>query len=126
MGPSADRAPGKAGNQGSTGTPGRIGRLDTSPSSALARLIKRFVARGFEDGEPETPETIGNVEVKRDEAGRLRPVKPRVTGSHRKRIDGVVALLMGLAVLTRPPALEPERQHQMIVLNAGARGDGWG
>ncbi|KKK91828.1 hypothetical protein LCGC14_2709010, partial [marine sediment metagenome] len=37
---------------------------------------------------------VENVAVKRDDAGRLRPVKPRRTA---KRIDGLVAALMGLA-----------------------------
>ena len=35
-----------------------------------------------------------NVAVKRDDAGRLRPVKPRRAA---KRIDGIVAALMGLS-----------------------------
>ena len=54
--------------------------------------------------------------MRRDEAGRLRPVKPRVTGSHRKRIDGVVALLMGLSVLTRQPAPVPAPTFNMFFL----------
>ena len=96
----------------------------TAPAYTLEGLLK--ARRVQHAGHPVLRWNIGNVEVKRDEAGRLRPVKPRVTGSHRKRIDGVVALLMGLAVLTRQPAPEPERQYQIIVLNAGARSDGWG
>ncbi len=43
---------------------------------------------------------VANVAVKRDDAGRIRPVKPRQS---RKRIDGVVASLMGLKLLTTQP-----------------------
>lgn len=78
----------------------------TSPCHVLEGLLKaRRVAHA---GHPILKWNVSNVEVKRDEAGRLRPVKPRVTGSHRKRIDGVVALLMGLSVMGRhapPPPL---------------------
>ena len=74
----------------------------TAPCYTLEGLLKaRRVAHA---GHPILRWNVSNVEVKRDEAGRLRPVKPRVTGSHRKRIDGVVALLMGLSVLGRQAA----------------------
>ena len=61
---------------------------------------------------------MANVAVKRDEAGRLRPVKPRVVGQHRKRIDGVVALLMALSMLQRAePVVEPT--YDMFILGGG-------
>jgi phage terminase large subunit-like protein len=44
--------------------------------------------------------TVGNCAVKRDDAGRIRPVKPR---SAKKRIDPVVATLMGLNRLLVSP-----------------------
>jgi phage terminase large subunit-like protein len=87
----------------------------TAPCYTLEGLLKaKRVAHG---GHPILRWNVSNVEVKRDEAGRLRPVKPRVVGQHRKRIDGVVALLMGLAVLSRqaPPTKAPE--FQMFVLS---------
>jgi phage terminase large subunit-like protein len=74
----------------------------TSPCYTLEGLLK--AGRVAHDGHPILRWNMSNVEVRRDEAGRLRPVKPRVIGQHRKRIDGVVALLMGLSVLTRQPA----------------------
>ncbi len=37
---------------------------------------------------------VGNAAVKRDEAGNIRPIKPE--NQHRKKIDGVVAAIMGL------------------------------
>ncbi len=73
----------------------------TSPCYTLEGLLKsRRVAHA---GHPILRWNVSNVEVKRDEAGRLRPVKPRVVGQHRKRIDGVVALLMALGVALRQP-----------------------
>lgn len=90
----------------------------TVPCYALEGLLK--ARRVQHDGHPILRWNVANVEVKRDEAGRLRPVKPRITGQHRKRIDGVVALLMGLSVLARQaPAREPS--YQMLVLGSGRR-----
>lgn len=74
----------------------------TSPCYTLEGLLK--ARRVAHDGHPILRWNVANVEVKRDEAGRLRPVKPRVVGQQRKRIDGLVALLMGLNVLARQPA----------------------
>jgi hypothetical protein len=48
-----------------------------------------------------------------DEAGRLRPVKPKAIGQQRKRIDGVVALLMGLSMLRRAAP------YQIVVFGGG-------
>ena len=47
---------------------------------------------------------VENVMVKRDDAGRIRPVKPR---RQTKRIDGVVATLIGLSQLIRMPVKPP-------------------
>jgi phage terminase large subunit-like protein len=90
----------------------------TGPCYTLEGLLK--ARRVQQAGHPILKWNVANVEVKRDEAGRLRPVKPRVIGSHRKRIDGVVAALMGLSVLTRQPAPAKEPSYQMLVL--GSRG----
>ncbi|MEO5894073.1 MAG: terminase TerL endonuclease subunit [Vicinamibacterales bacterium] len=87
----------------------------TAPCYTLEGLLK--AGRVAHDGHPILRWNIGNVAVKRDEAGRLRPVKPRVVGQHRKRIDGVVALLMGLSMLQREaPAVEPA--YQMLVFGS--------
>jgi len=52
-----------------------------------------------------------NVAVKRDDAGRIKPVKPR---NHAKRIDGAVAMIMAtrMLVLMEPP---PPKQYQIMV-----------
>jgi phage terminase large subunit-like protein len=79
------------------------------PCYTLEGLLK--ARRVAHDGHPILRWNVSNVGVKRDEAGRLRPVKPSVVGQHRKRIDGLVALLMGLSVLARQqPAAEPSYQ----------------
>jgi phage terminase large subunit-like protein len=94
----------------------------TAPCYTLEGLLKaRRVAHA---GHPILKWNVSNVEVKRDEAGRLRPVKPRVTGSHRKRIDGVVALLMALSVMGRQPPVEKPK-FQMLVLPSRERAGGW-
>jgi phage terminase large subunit-like protein len=52
-----------------------------------------------------------NVAVKTDDAGRLRPIKPR---NPAKRIDGAVALIMGARALAIPGARPPD--YRMLVL----------
>jgi phage terminase large subunit-like protein len=88
----------------------------TTPCYALEGLLK--ARRVAHNGHPILKWNVSNVAVKRDEAGRLRPVKPRVVGQHRKRIDGVVALLMGLAVHARQGPVRPP-QYQILVLTGG-------
>jgi len=51
---------------------------------------------------------VENVTVRRDDAGRIRPVKPRKSG---KRIDGVVAALMGIKMLAAQPLTSPVSLH---------------
>ena len=88
----------------------------TAPCYTLEGLLK--ARRVAHDGHPILKWNVSNVAVKRDEAGRLRPVKPKVIGQHRKRIDGVVAMLMGLSVLGRAqPA--PEPQYDIFILGGG-------
>ena len=88
----------------------------TSPCYLLEGLLK--AKRVAHAGHPILKWNISNVSVKRDEAGRLRPVKPRVIGQHRKRIDGVVALLMGLSMLVRQePKVEP-RDPTLFILES--------
>jgi phage terminase large subunit-like protein len=85
----------------------------TAPCYTFEGLLKG--RRVQHAGHPLLGWNISNVEVKRDEAGRLRPVKPKVVGSHRKRIDGVVALLMTLSMLGRQAPLEAPKEYQMMV-----------
>lgn len=47
---------------------------------------------------------VEHAAVKKDDAGRIRPVKPRKSGKH---IDGVVASLMGTKLLTKVPDARP-------------------
>jgi phage terminase large subunit-like protein len=94
----------------------------TVPAYTLEGLLK--ARRVQHAGHPILKWNISNVEVKRDEAGRLRPVKPRVVGSYRKRIDGVVALLMALSVMGRQaPAPAPAREPTLLIL--GGAPDVW-
>jgi phage terminase large subunit-like protein len=55
---------------------------------------------------------LENVAVKRDDAGRIRPVKPKKAA---KRIDGIVAAIMGLnrLMVQAPPG--PPPHYQMLV-----------
>jgi phage terminase large subunit-like protein len=91
----------------------------TAPCYTLEGLLK--ARRLQQAGHPILKWNISNVEVKRDEAGRLRPVKPRVTGSHRKRIDGVVGLLMALSVLGRQAPAPVEPLYQAFCFGGNVR-----
>lgn len=51
---------------------------------------------------------VENVAVKQDDAGRIRPVKPRKSA---KRIDGVVAAIMGLSRIMAAPAPKPMQDY---------------
>jgi hypothetical protein len=75
------------------------------PSYTFEGLLK--ARRVHHAGHPILTWNIANVEVKRDEAGRLRPTKPKTAGGYRKRIDGVTAALTALAVLARRPPVQP-------------------
>jgi phage terminase large subunit-like protein len=54
---------------------------------------------------------VENVAIKQDDAGRIRPVKPRKSA---KRIDGVVATIMALSRILVMP--EPKRRMRMMVV----------
>lgn len=51
---------------------------------------------------------VENVAVRRDDAGRIRPVKPKKAA---KRIDGVVATVIGLKALAAQPLTAPVSLH---------------
>jgi phage terminase large subunit-like protein len=91
----------------------------TAPCYLFEGLLK--AKRVHHAGHPILRWNVSHVAIKRDEAGRLRPTKPKTTGGYRKRIDGVSALLTGLSVLTRQPAPEPEPQFSMFILGSGRR-----
>jgi phage terminase large subunit-like protein len=50
-----------------------------------------------------------NVAIRQDDAGRIRPVKPK---NQRKRIDGIVATAMGLDQLLRAPGAAPNGYNE--------------
>lgn len=68
------------------------------PCHVLEALIKE--KRVVHDGNRLMRWNVENVAVKRDDAGRIRPVKPR---KNTKKIDGVVAMLMGEHCLMAMP-----------------------
>lgn len=81
----------------------------TEPCFVFEALIKaKRVSHG---GHRVLRNHIETVAVKRDDAGRIRPVRPKKAGKH---IDGVVATLMGLRMLTAQP--DEETGPQMFFL----------
>jgi phage terminase large subunit-like protein len=66
-----------------------------------ATLLERLIVAGnlHQDGNPITAWEMGHVQVKEDNNGNIRPVKPK-RGEH-KKIDGVVAACMALDAATR-------------------------
>lgn len=73
----------------------------SEPSQVFEALVK--TGRWRHDGHPVLRWNVENVAIKKDDAGRIRPVKPRRAG---KKIDGVSASLMALSRLMVQP--EPE------------------
>ena len=76
----------------------------SEPSQVFEALVK--AQRVIHGGHRLLRWNLENVAVKRDDAGRIRPVKPRKAG---KRIDGIVATIMGLnrLMVQAPPAPPP-------------------
>jgi phage terminase large subunit-like protein len=64
-------------------------------------LMERLVMKGMlhHDGNPITEWQAGHVTVKTDVSGNMRPIKP--PRHNRKKIDGIVATIMGLDGATR-------------------------
>jgi phage terminase large subunit-like protein len=81
----------------------------SEPSQVFEALVKS--GRVIYDGNRCMRWCIENVSVKTDGGGRIRPVKPR---QQSRRIDGVVAAVMGLSrlIVARPA----ERRYQAFVL----------
>jgi phage terminase large subunit-like protein len=85
----------------------------TEPCYILEALIKaKRVAHG---GHRVLRNHFENVAVKQDDAGRMRPVKPKRSGKH---IDGVVSTLMALRMI---PATDYADRPQMFVFTPGGR-----
>jgi phage terminase large subunit-like protein len=75
----------------------------SEPSQIVEALIKG--KRVSHDGHRTLRWNVGNVTVKTDDAGRIRPVKPK---NPSKRVDGVLALIMGQKALSAvPPTATP-------------------
>lgn len=76
----------------------------SEPAQTVEALIRGGRVR--HGGNPVLRQHVANVAIRRDESGRIRPVKPR----RKKRIDGVVATLMGTS---------------RLIANAAGAGGGW-
>jgi phage terminase large subunit-like protein len=74
--------------------------------SEPAHIFEAFAKahRIFHDGNRVLRNHVENVAVKRDDAGRIRPVKPRRAAKH---IDGVIGMLNGISMLNRMPTHAP-------------------
>lgn len=84
----------------------------SEPCQVFEALVK--TGKWRQDGHPILRWNVENVAVKKDDAGRIRPVKPRRAG---KKIDGVVAGLMGLSrLMAPPPPEEPQWDGTVAVI----------
>jgi phage terminase large subunit-like protein len=87
-------------------------KMISEPSQIVEALIKG--KRVHHDGHRVLRWNWENAAVKTDDAGRIRPVKPR---NRSKRIDGAVAMIMGQKVLSMQQPL-PTPQYQLLVLGS--------
>jgi phage terminase large subunit-like protein len=85
-------------------------KMFSEPSQIIEALIKG--QRVTHDGHPTLRWNWSNAAIKTDDAGRIRPVKPKKAA---KRVDGAVGMIMGDKALSmqQPPA---EPQYQMLIL----------
>ncbi len=86
-------------------------KMLSEPSQIIEALIKG--KRFAHDGHRVYRWNWENVAIKTDDAGRIRPVKPKRAS---KRIDGVVATIMGDKVLSLQP---PKPSFQMFFAGKG-------
>lgn len=82
----------------------------------LEALIK--AGRVIHGGHPVLRNHLENVAIKRDDAGRIRPVKPKKAT---KRIDGIVAVLIALTRLMVTPEMRVKKRRSASVWTPG----GW-
>jgi phage terminase large subunit-like protein len=80
----------------------------SEPSQVFEALVK--AGRVAHGGHRVLRNHVENVAIKTDQAGRIRPVRPRKSG---KRIDGVVAAIMGIKMLA---AAAPAPRYSVFVL----------
>ena len=86
-------------------------------SEAMKRLEKLIRLRKIRHGgHPIMRRMFTNVTVKADDAGNIRPVKPK--GDTEKKIDGVVALIMAVsrAMLAQPRRLPALKRREAVML----------
>jgi phage terminase large subunit-like protein len=81
----------------------------SEPAQIFEALEKS--GRAHHDGNRVMRNHVENVAVKRDDAGRIRPVKPKKASKH---IDGCVANLMALKSLMLQ---EPAPQYQALIFS---------
>ncbi len=84
----------------------------SEPSQVFEALVK--TKRWVHDGHRLLRWNVENVAIKKDDAGRIKPVKPK---KNAKKIDGVIAGIMGLSRLMAQP--EPIVVGPMNVYPAG-------
>ncbi len=84
-------------------------KMLSEPSQVMEALIKGKRVR--QDGHRLQRWNWENTSIKTDDAGRIRPVKPRNAS---KRIDGAVATIIGEKVLSLGQV--PEKQFQMLIV----------
>ncbi len=88
-------------------------KMISEPSQIMEALIKGRRVR--HDGHRILRNHWENAAVKTDDAGRIRPVKPRNQSKH---VDGAVATIMGNAALSLAPAVQ---EHKFEMLFFGGR-----
>lgn len=83
-------------------------KMLSEPSQIVEALIKG--QRVTHDGHPTLRWNWSNAAIKTDDAGRIRPVKPKKAS---KRVDGAVAMIMGDKALSMQP---PPPEYQMLII----------
>jgi|SRR5215471_4198921 len=87
-------------------------KMFSEPSQIVEALIKG--RRIVHDGHRVLRWNWEHIAIKTDDAGRIRPVKPK---NPAKRIDGAVALIMGERAHAVPKPRDPE--YQIVVIGGG-------
>lgn len=85
-------------------------RMFSEPSQIVEALIKGKRVR--HDGHRVLRWNWENAAIKTDDAGRIRPVKPKQAS---KRVDGAVAMIMGDAAMSLKPAA-PAPEYKILVM----------
>ena len=81
----------------------------SAPTKALEQAV--LSRRLRQDGHPVLRWNVSNVAVESDPAGNLKPSKTRST----ERIDGVVALIMAVDLMTRQATMTPPSYTMLVV-----------